>query len=261
MVPVLGVLALVLLPGVGVASPVDHSVWTRILLRYVDNDGFVDYQGLSRNRAEFDRYIAAIQESGPATDPDAYPDPDTQLAYYINAYNAMVFKGVLDRGPEEKSVWRGMISGLNFFVRMKIVVDGKTTNLKELEDDVVRARFKDPRIHAALNCASIGCPRLIRMAYEPEHLQQQLEGAATEFLNSSQHVRVEPEKKRVGLSKIFDWYEEDYIDFEEARGAEEFRDGEKLINYVNRFRSAENRIPLDYKIYILPYDKAINNQS
>ncbi len=244
------------------ANPaIDDSVWTEILQRYVNDEGMVDYQGLINDRESFDRYVSSLESIGPVSNPELFPTPAHSLAYYINAYNAQVVKGVLSRGPEKESVWKGLISGLNFFVRMDITVDGNVTNLKKLEDDVVRAKYKDPRIHAALNCASIGCPRLIREAYTAEMLEKQLDSAVREFLNSEMHVRVDDEKKRVWLSRIFDWYEEDFLDFEKQNGNSGKSKEKKQIDYVNRYRSVEDQIPNTYDVKILKYDKGINHQS
>ncbi|MCG8457594.1 MAG: DUF547 domain-containing protein, partial [Holophagales bacterium] len=113
----------------------DHSDWTRVLQRFVDERGMVDYEGLYRDRGVFDGYLRSVETYSPESNPGLFPTRDHALAYYLNAYNAQVFAGVLSRGPEKRSVWRGLISGLEFFGRMKIVIGGRRTNLKKLEDD------------------------------------------------------------------------------------------------------------------------------
>ncbi len=234
----------------------DHSRWTQILTRFVDANGLVDYQALSQKRDEFDRYIRAIETTGPMTHPHLFPTRDHQLAYYINAYNALVFKGVLSRGPESTSVWSGLISGLNFFVRMDIKIDGDNTNLKKLEDKLIRKKFRDPRIHAALNCASISCPRLPQIAFAADQLDQQLHDAMIEFVGSEANVLINRELSRVSMSEIFDWFEEDFIDFEKENGNQQ----PNLIDYINRFLKSNNQINRDFKINFLEYDKKINAQ-
>lgn len=240
---------------------VDNQTWTEILQRYVDHKGLVDYKGLIDNRESFDRYVSSIEKVSPDSNPELFSSPAQSLAYYLNAYNAQVVKGVLARGPEQESVWKGWISGLAFFVRMDIIIGGNNTNLKELEDDIIRARYKDPRVHAALNCASIGCPRLIREAYSAEKLEQQLDAAVSEFLNGEMYVRIDGEKKQVWLSKIFDWYEKDFLRYETRNGNTGKNKDRKLIDYVNRYRAADHQIPDDYDVKILKYDKRINHQS
>lgn len=84
-----------------------HEEWTQVLSRFVDERGLVDYGALAEQRDVFDPYIAKIESSSPETHPELFATREEKLAYYINAYNAMVFKGVLDRGPEEESVWKG----------------------------------------------------------------------------------------------------------------------------------------------------------
>ena len=231
--------------------------WNAVLGEYVDERGFVDYQSLNTNREQFDRYVSMIKTQGPKTNPELFPTENDKLAYYINAYNALVFEGVLNRGPEEKSVWSGLISGLNFFVLMKITVDGVTTNLKKFEDDIIRDGFKDPRIHAAINCASISCPRLPQIAFEADNLDQQLDDAIVEFVTTDSNVRIDHKAKKVYLSEIFDWFEDDFLDYEKARGNPD----PNLISYINRYLSTDNQIPADYKNEFIKYNKGINKQA
>ncbi len=235
----------------------NNDDWNTVLGQYVNEQGFVDYQALNQNRASLDRYVDAVKTQGPKSNPELFPTKNDQLAYYINAYNALVFEGVLNRGPEEKSVWRGLVSGLNFFIRMKIIIDGEKTNLKKLEDDIIRDGFKDPRIHAALNCASISCPRLPQIAFEAEILDQQLDAAIVEFVNDERNVRLDHEAKKVYLSKIFDWFEDDFIEYEQSQG----NTNPSLQSYVNRYRNPDNQIPNDYKTEFLKYNKGINKQT
>lgn len=138
----------------------------------------------SSGGAGLDSWLARLARQGPKSEPSLFPERNDRLAYYVNAYNALVFQGVLSRGPEKESVWKGgLFSGYSFFVSMKVRLDGETWSLKALEDDLIRKGFADPRIHAALNCASIGCPRLPREAFVPEKLEAQLDAAMREFVN------------------------------------------------------------------------------
>ncbi len=129
-------------------------------------------------------------------------------------------------------------------------------NLKSLEDRLIRERFHDPRIHAALNCASISCPRLQREAFEAARLDAQLDEAMSEFVGDPRHLRVHPETRMVELSKIFDWFSEDFLDYERSQGNSEPR----LLDYVNRFRAVGAEIPRDFRVRFLRYDKGINKQ-
>lgn len=233
-----------------------HDDWTEVLSRYVNAQGLVDYEGLAQHQETFRRYISAIESIGPTSHPELFPTDEDRLAYYLNAYNALVFAGVLARGPEAESVWKGgLISGYRFFVGMKVVVGGEKTHLKKLEDEQVRKQFRDPRVHAALNCASVSCPRLPREAFDPGRLDEQLDAAMREFVGSEKHVRVDAEAGVVYLSKIFDWFSKDFLEYERARGNERAT----LIDYVNRYREERAQIPGEFKIKFLNYDKGINS--
>ena len=232
-----------------------HSEWTQVLSRHVTDQGLVDYQALAKNPAALRRYITAIASVGPTARPDLFPTENDRLAYYLNAYNALVFEGVLARGPEPDSVWNGgLISGYRFFVAMKFEVDGKKTSLKKLEDDLVRDQFRDPRVHAALNCASVGCPRLPQKAFDPAHLEEELDAAMREFVSSTKHVRVDTEESVVYLSRIFDWFSSDFLAHEKEQGTIR----PTLIDYVNRYRDDSAHIPIGFKVRFLEYDKGIN---
>lgn len=233
-----------------------HDDWTTVLERFVDNDGMVDYQALAKDRKVFGRYVKRIQTTSPATQPNLFPSREERLAYYVNAYNAQVFAGVLDRGPETKSVWRGLVSGLNFFVHMKVTVGGERMSLKHLEEEIILKDFKDPRVHAALNCASIGCPRLPQHAFVPEDLDTQLDAAFTEWVADPRHVRVDAARRVVSLNKIFDWFKGDFVGYEETHGN---ADG-TVVDFINRYRADDAKIPAGYATAFLPYDKNINSQ-
>ena len=237
-------------------APFSHDDWQMVLQRFVDRDGMVDYQGLTQDRAILDRYLKSIHTYSPESHPNLFPTTDQALAYYLNAYNALVFEGVLARGPEQHSVWSGLVSGYNFFVRMKVTVGGRKMSLKKLEEKKILAVFHEPRVHAALNCASAGCPPLSRDAYRAETLEQQLQDITERWINDPYHCRVDPAARTVTLNKIFDWYRGDFIGHEKRNGNPE----PSLIHFVNRFRPADRQIPLDYTVRFSDYDKTINSQ-
>lgn len=239
------------------ASKFSYEDWSKVLGKYVNEKGYVNYEALAKDRAELDRFIASIEKTGPQSSPESFPTKNDKLAYYLNAYNAQVFKGVLARGPEKESVWKGgLVSGYSFFVGMDIVVDGKKTSLKSLEDNMVREGFKDPRVHAALNCASKGCPRLPQVAFDPEKLDQQLDAGMTEFVGEKRNCTVDDAAKTVTYSKILDWFEKDFLGYEKANG----NASPNQTDYVNRYRGTNPKVPRDYKIKFFEYDKSVNKQ-
>ena len=236
------------------AADFSYDDWNEVLETYVDHNGLVDYQGLAADRQALDRFVALIETTGPKSDPDAFPTREHQLAYYINAYNAHVFKGVLELAPDVKTVWGFSGTGLGFFVRMKVIVDGEKMSLKSLEDDIIRDGFKDPRIHAALNCASVGCPQLPRVPFLPERLDEQLEAEMTKFVNEERNCRIDRDAGTATLSKIFDWFRKDFEEYEAANG------GGGLREYINRYRPGDSRLSADLKLKFSKYDKRLNRQ-
>jgi len=252
---------LLLLTAVATAIRADskfsYEDWSRVLGRFVDARGYVSYDALAKERADLDRFLAAIEKTSPKSDPALFPTKNDQLAYWLNAYNAQVFKGVLARGPERESVWKGgLLSGYSFFVGMDIVLGGEKLNLKKLEDKTVREGFKDPRVHAALNCASKGCPRLPQVAFDPEKLDAQLDSGMTGFVGEVRNVTADDAAKTVTLSKIFDWFSGDFLAFEKAKGTAD----PNQIDYVNRYRGPLPKVPRDYRIRFSEYDKSVNRQ-
>lgn len=241
--------------------PFSHDAWSAVLDRFVDDRGNVDYDGLARDRDDLDRYVATIAATGPKTAPRAFPTDDHALAYYLNAYNALVFAAVLDAREalsksDDPSVWRlGAIPGYRFFVRTKHTLEGGAISLRALENDVIRRRFEDPRIHAALNCASRGCPRLPRVPFSAERLDDELDAAMREFVSEDRAVSVDHDRRTVFLSKIFDWFRSDFVDHERALGA----DAPSLVGYVNRFRTDDTRVPTDYRVRFAEYDRSLND--
>jgi hypothetical protein len=255
-------LALGAAPAAAQAAPeararFSHAEWTAILERFVDETGRVDYEALARDRTGLDAWLARLARQGPKSTPSLFPTRNDRLAYYLDAYNALVFQGVLLRGPERDSVWKGgLFSGYSFFVSAKFRLDGESSSLKALEDDVIRRDFADPRVHAALNCASIGCPRLPREAFLPEKLDAQLDAAMREFVEEERNVAVDPVRRTVTLSKIFDWFEKDFLAFERASGNPD----PKIVDYVNRYRIAKPKLDRSFRVRYFDYDKRINGR-
>jgi hypothetical protein len=205
------------LPSTGTFS---HADFDRALARFVDEDGRVDYAALAADPADLDRYYAALGAASPDSHPALFPTRQAELAYWLNAYNAAVLETVLahwpiesvrDVGPPPPLFFLPRLSGFFWFQRVRL--GGRTTNLYDLEHRVVRARYRDPRVHFALNCASRGCPRLPRRAFDPERLDAQLDRETRRFLGEPRNVRVDAAARRVLLSSIFEWYESDFTDW------------------------------------------------
>lgn len=247
---------LAILPTAASAASFSHADWTAVLERFVDDRGRVDYAALARDRTTLDRYLSSLERVSPDSSAAIFATPADQLAYWINAYNAIVVAGVLARGVDTASVWGDGFFGIGFFTVDRVRLGGRRMSLKALEDDIVRARFRDPRVHAALNCASIGCPRLPRRAFEGANLTTDLDAAMREFVSEARNCRVDLAARTVWLSRIFAWFEDDFVGFEKERGTP----GPTVIDYVNRYRADDAQIPPGLRVRFAEYDKRLNRQ-
>ena len=184
-----------------------HQQWTDLLHGHVQ-DGVVDYQGFKQDEKQLNEYLGFLA----ATDPEQL-SADDQLAFYINGYNSYTVKLILDNfknGKPPESIRK--IGGLltNPWKISFAVLGGNTYSLDNIEHDIIRVRFIEPRIHFAVNCASKSCPILISEAYEGATLAAQLQSSTQRFLEDSNHNRLEGEV--LYISPIFKWYKEDFDD-------------------------------------------------
>jgi len=224
--------------------PFPYADWDALLKKYVDGKGRVDYNAI--DRAAFEKIFAAVAASSPKKTPDQYPSKDAQKAFYINAYNVLAWKDVLNRLPKLKNVNDSKIS---FFYITKFIVGGDEMNLYDLENKIVRPQFKDARMHFALNCASGGCPQLPPEAFTPAKVDEQLSREARKFCNEKRNVDFDAATKKLKLSHIFDWYKDDFG-----------KEPAKVIAWINHYRSEGAQLPADAKIEYVDYDWTLNDQ-
>src|SRR2546423_12032737 len=212
--------------------------YNRLLGKYVTSGG-VKYAEWKNNAAD----VQALQTvvDGIAKESVSGLDKRQQVAFYLNAYNAWILHEALGKYPT-KSVKDTFFS---FFTGKRITVAGQQTSFKALEDDVIR-KLGEPRVHVALNCASRSCPPLNREAFSGPKLEEQLERLAKGFVNSERGIRFSDESqgKGVQLSKIFDWYKDDF----KGEGG--------TIAFINKRRSTP--LPADAKISYQEYDWGLN---
>ncbi len=181
--------------------------YAAVLAEFVDDDGNVDYAGLAARPARLRRFLARLVVQGPTSTPALFPTADDVTAYSINAYNACVLAGVVERWPIA-SVNPNVVGGASFFYGSHYVVDGKRTSLQAYENDVVRKRG-DPRVHFALNCASRGCPKLPATPFHGATLGDELARETARFLAEPRNVSVDVDGALV-VSQIFEWFPEDF---------------------------------------------------
>ena len=194
----------------------EHSAWTGLLRRYV-RDGVVDYAGWRRDGQQgLDGYLGSLQ-SVCRGHYDTWSQTQ-KLAFWINAYNAYTVRLILNHYPLKSIRDIGVLPGAPFredFIPMK-KLRGGTISLNDIEHEILRKEFREPRIHFAIVCASKSCPALRSEAYRAAALDRQLDDAARGFLRDTTRNRFDAAARTLWLSAIFDWFDDD---FEHAAGS------------------------------------------
>lgn len=189
------------------ASEVDHSLLDKVLRDHVDAEGRVDYAKLHADREDLDAYLAVLKK----TEFDGL-GRDAKLVLLINAYNAFTLALILDHYPL-KSI--NDIPDAKRWKARRWQVGALTLSLDEIENSYLRPKFREPRIHFAINCASIGCPPLRREAYRVKDIDKQLQDAATRMHNDTAWLELDEEKGTLRLTELYDWF---HGDFEQVAG-------------------------------------------
>ncbi|MCF7567677.1 DUF547 domain-containing protein [Sabulilitoribacter arenilitoris] len=168
-------------------------------------------------------------------------DAKTYQAFWINAYNLSVIKGIIDNYPTQSP-----IDNAGFFDKTTYSLAGKNITLNDIEHKLLRAQFNDARFHFVLVCGAVGCPPLINKAYLPSTLDSQLEAQTVKAINGS-FINVNAKKKRVQVSQIMEWYKEDFT----MNGMDE-------IDFINKYITT--KLEGKYKLSYFPYDWELNKQ-
>jgi len=242
---------------------------SRLLADHVDEDGLVNYPALVESSKELNSIYAEIAARSPDSDPASFSNEEAKFAYWLNSYNSAVLYAVTRVYPIESvrdhrpiSPY-SLISGGGFFAAQKFIFGGESYSLYQLENDLIRERFPDPKLHFALNCASIGCPDLLNEAYQASKLQDQLDRQTRAFVNSSKGFQIDHDARTINISSIFDWYESDFIDYLEKENVE----SPVLLDYLDRYLDEPRRQDLrearqrGYKLSYLTYDWSLNGTS
>jgi hypothetical protein len=204
-----------LLATLVLALSFDHSAFDSLLKRYV-SAGAVDYDGF-RRAPEFRAYLDRLD----AADPAALPDAE-RLAFWINVYNAYTIELINRHGERDsiRNIDTALAAGKGPWREMLVRVGGQLYHLDNVEHDIIRRQFREPRIHFALVCAAMSCPHLRSEAYTGAKLEAQLEDQARLFLlHSPKANRVDAKAGILHASPIFKWFREDFGPSDAAVGA------------------------------------------
>jgi len=240
-----GVLLNVLTENVNInasqSRPISHQEWDALLKKHVKNSK-LDYKGILEDSTEFNGYLNKLGSSLPN---DKFWSRDQQFAYWINAYNAFTVKLILDHYPTKsiKDI-KGGVTFINSVWDIKFIeIEGQKFDLNNIEHGILRDKFKDPRIHFAINCASVSCPALASDAFVAERLDDQLDQAARTFFTDSSKNSFATEEAKISM--IFKWFKKD------------FTKGQSLKEFLNKY----SPVPLtkETKISQLDYDWNLND--
>ncbi len=191
------------------AISLDHTKWDTLLSRYlvIGEDGINRFRYgavTPEDRALLHSYIVELETTNVAG-----LNRNEQFAYWVNLYNAVTISLIVDNYPVKsiRDIKSGPFSSGPWKMKL-ITVMGQEISLDSIEHDILRAQWQDPRVHYALNCASIGCPNLVGRAYRPDTLEQTLDANARAYINHPRGVWLDQGQLKV--SSIYDWFEEDF---------------------------------------------------
>ena len=228
-----------------------HEKWDRLLKTYVTKSGFVDYKKLQKDaKTPQHTFLPYLKELEGVTQKEyeAFSRHE-KMAFLINAYNAFTLKLIIDHYPVKSIRKIGGFFTKPWDMEFFSLLGGTITSLDPIEHEVLRPQFKDYRIHAAVNCASISCPLLRAEAYVASRLNEQLEEQMRIWLADSSKNAFDPKTGRVSLSKIFDWYEEDFVKY-----------GGGVVGVLKKYGPASSKEALKKhkSIEYLDYDWGLN---
>ena len=231
------------------AQEINYEQWENILNRYVDDNGRVNYEGLKTNRADLDDFIEGQIENAVLND----LPKNEQKAFWINAYNALTMRLIVDHySPKLKGI-RSINWGRPWSIKMKAA--GRDLTLGDIEHQILRKWNPiDPRIHFAINCASIGCPKLPDTYFAPETLDKQLDREAQKFMQDSEKVNLDRSKNILYHSAILNWFKEDFL-----------TNNPDVLTYILKYLDEESKQYIlsnkdQVKLKEMKYDWSLNRQ-
>lgn len=230
---------------------IDFEPWDQLLRQYVDQEGRVNYLAWKREQPQAiyhwlsSQKHLSLQSNLPTT---------VQLALWINLYNAFTIATILERYPI-KSI-RPQILGIPnwlaflwFFQRQAYEIFGQRYSLAQIENQILRDKLQEPKIHFAIVCASVGCPLLRQGAYFPEQVTQQLDEDAHRFMNNPEKVRYDSQNQTLYCNKILKWYRQDFL-----------KVAPSVPEYIGLYLKTDPPLTASTPIYYLHYDWNLNQR-
>lgn len=210
-----------------------YLAWDAILQNYVTKSGIVNYEGI-KSDPSFAKTVAAFE----VKNPEEMSLSDAKI-FWMNAYNVFTVKLIIDNLPLKSITDLGKPWDMKF-----IQINGKTYSLNDIEQNILRKNYDDPRIHFGINCASFSCPMLYSRAFFPGSTDAALTMLAKKFINDPKRNSIS--KDKIVISKIFEWYNDD------------FTKGSNIAGYISRY--ANIKISNDVKVEYMEYNWSLNNK-
>ena len=233
-------------------NEIDHSEFDALLKKYVDGDGYVDYTAWTRTAADRKALQTYLANLGRASTMKPARKA-AQLAFWIDAYNAVTLEGILDVYPTSSiRNHTAKIAGFNIWKELPLQVGGESFTLDAMEHQVLR-KMGEPRIHFAIVCASVGCPRLRNEAFTADRIEEQLAANAADFFSRPKNLQFDAQSSTLRLSSILDWFGSDFGKSQEAQ-----------IAYLRPYfpKNVQNVVSRSQvTVKFLDYDWNLNDQS
>ncbi len=259
----LGLLLLLMTSSV-VAQQIDYSSYDRLTRKYINAEGLVDYKGLKGELPALKTFIDQISAVSPESHSQRFTiagkeDGGEQLRYWMTAYNAWVLYIAASEYPSKSALW----NFVGLFRNRDIKLGGRAMGLEDLEHKIIRAKYKEPRIHFYINCAATSCPPLWQGVIPPGKTWDVLNQSAKRFINDPRNVKFDQATKKLQLSKIFDWFSADFLTYlKDQKGIAQPHIAQYLLMYLDEpTRSALEKIPAsEISISYFSYNKSLNEQ-
>jgi len=248
----------------------DYSNFAEALKINVDDVGMINYRKLKAEPQKLLAFITELQNLD-RKDFDKWSDNE-KIAFWLNAYNALTLKAIIDNYPIKSSFFRSRIYPKNsirqiagVWDKIEFIVMGQKLTLGHIEHKILRVQFDEPRIHMAMVCAAIGCPPLRNGPYTGNKLDEQLDDQTSRFLANSAKFKIERANDRLYLSPIFKWFANDFI---KKHGTQKSigkhnKEESAVLNFIASYLSqAEKNFVLagKFKIKYLKYDWSLNEK-
>jgi Protein of unknown function, DUF547 len=249
---------LILSVAVSAQSKLDYTEFDRLTKRHVNAQGLVNYAALQKELPALESFITQLSAISPDSHPQSFADEGEKLRYFLTAYNAWVLYVVTKAYPKKDTLW-----GKLLFKDKPIKLGGQDSSLDKLEHGVIRKRFADPRVHFYLNCAARSCPPLQQGAIPAGKTDDWLTASARKFINSSKYVSFDPTSNKLRISKIFDWFADDFLNYLKTK---QNQPAPHIVQYLLLYAEGElkeslTKIPLKkIKVSYFDYDRSLNEQ-